>query len=196
MLYGFETGNFHNSPDSGKSSRLRKEAERIHGKLEEFLPAQEARETAAQVYQVALDINEDIDRILKDPLVGRLYTYDGQFFTPRDAPGFHVAFDGFHILNSLEDCKIEGFFRGRKVSSAIWWLLDELSKHSWVAKRRRMNWEESGTLGLLPAAVLEEIFRDHERRRQAAEQPPPLGPEEQAFFQYFEDELARPDSHP
>ena len=153
-LYGFERGRFRgDSPGLGEISRLQEEVERIHSKLEEFLPAQEARETAMQVYRVALDIDEEIHRILKDPWVGRLYQYDGQFFTPRGTPGFHTAFDGLHILKSLEDCKIETFFRGRKMSFAIWWLLEELGRHSWVAKRRRMNWEESGTLGLLTKDV-------------------------------------------
>ena len=60
--------------------------ERIQNKLKEFLSAQEARETAARVHNLALDIDDEIGKILKDPLVRRLYEYDGQFFTP-EAPG-------------------------------------------------------------------------------------------------------------
>ena len=99
------------------------EVERIQRKLAEFLPAQEARAIASQVYDLALD---------------------------------------------------------------------EIHKHSWVAKRRRMNWEESRTLGLLTKEAIQEIIDIHEHRRQAEENPPPLSFEEQAFFKYFECEMSRP----
>ena len=64
--------------------------ERIQNKLKEFLSAQEARETAARAHRLALDIDEEIGRILKDPLVGRLYEYDGQLFTARGIRLFHT----------------------------------------------------------------------------------------------------------
>ena len=66
--------------------------------------------------------------------------------------------------------------------------LDELQKHSWVAKRRRMNWEESHTLGLLTNEVIQEILKLHGRGSQTAGTSA-LSPEEQAFFKYFEDEM-------
>ena len=71
-----------------------KHRQRIEKELSEFLSAQEARETATCVYNLAIEIDEEIDKILKDPLVRRLYEYDGKFFTPRGTWGFHVAFDG------------------------------------------------------------------------------------------------------
>ena len=171
-----------------------KEVERIQSKLEEFLSAQEARETAMQVLDLALDVDEEIDRILKDPLLGRLYEYDGQFFTLRGTRLFHTAFDGSHILKWLRNSMIETFFRGRKKRFAIRWLLEELDKHSWMAKRRRMNWEESRTLGFLTEDVIQEIIDMRERTRQTGVNLPPLSPEEQAFFKFFEDEMGRPDS--
>jgi hypothetical protein len=168
------------------------EVERIQSKLAEFLPAQEARAIASQVYDLALDVDEEIDRILKDPLVDRLYEYDGQFFTPRNTGLFHTAFDGLHILKWLGNSMLDTFFRGKKKRFAIEWLLDELHNHSWVAKRRRMNWEESRTLGLLTKEAIQELIDIHEDRRQAEENPPPLSFEEQAFFKYFECEMSRP----
>jgi hypothetical protein len=168
--------------------------ERIQNKLEEFLPAQEARETATQVYNSALDVDEEIGRVLKDPLVRKLYEYDGRFFIPRGTRLFYTAFDGLHLLQSLTDSILETYFRGREKRFAIRWLLEELGKHDWVAKIRRMNWEESGTLSLLSQDVLDEIIKDVvERRRQAGQGPPPLSAEEQAFFQSFEEEMRKPD---
>jgi hypothetical protein len=128
--------------------RQQTEVERIQSKLAEFLSAQEARDIALQIYDVALDVDAEIDRILKDPLVGRFYEYDGEFFTPRDTEQFHIAFDGLHILQWLGNSMLDTFFRGTQKRFAIRWLLDELHQHSWVVKRRRMNWEESRTLGL------------------------------------------------
>jgi hypothetical protein len=57
-------------------------AESIQNRLREFLSAQEAREAAMRVHNLALDTDEEIGRILKDPLVGRLYEYDGQSLFP------------------------------------------------------------------------------------------------------------------
>jgi hypothetical protein len=169
-----------------------KHRERIHNELEGFLPAQEARETATQVYNLALAVDEEIGKILKDPLARRLYKYDGQFFTPRDTRGFHTAFDGLHLLNWLTDSILEAFFRGRDKQFAIRWLLEELGKHAWVAKRRRMNWEESHTLDLVPKEVLEAILKDtRERRREVGAGPSRLSLEERAFFESFEKQMER-----
>ena len=191
----FEKGSF--SPDLVDSSGLREalgphqeHRERIQNELREFLSGQEARETATHVYNLAIEIDEEISRILKDPLVRRLYEYDGQFFTPRGTRLFHTAFDGLHLLKSLSDSILETFFRGRKKHFAIRWLLEELGKHAWVAQRRRMNWEESHTLGLVPKELLEAIIKNTwERRREAGACSPRLSPEEQTFFQSFEEQM-------
>jgi hypothetical protein len=123
-LNRFEQGSF--SPDwvhsPGLSEALgphQKHRERIHSELKEFLSAQEARETATHVYKLALEIDEEIGRILKDPLVRRLYEYDGQFFTPRGTRGFHTAFDGSNLLKWLSDSILATFFRGREKHIAI-----------------------------------------------------------------------------
>ena len=179
---------------SGLSEALgphQKHRERIHKELKEFLSAQEARETATHVYNLALDIDEEIGRILKDPLVRRLYEYDGQFFTPRGTRLFHTAFDGVHLLRSLSDFILHAFFRGREKHFAIRWLLEELGKHAWVAKRRRMNWEESHTLDLVPKEVLEAIVQRASEHREFEAVPPSLSLEEQAFFQSFEEQMER-----
>jgi len=196
-LNRFEQGNFGANLlySPGLTEALgphQKQKQRIEKELSEFLSAQEARETAACVYNFAIEIDEDIDRILKDPLVRRLYEYDGKFFTPRGTRGFQVAFDGLHLLRSLSDSKIGAFFRGREKHFAIRWLLKELGTHAWVAQRLRMNWEESHTLGLVPKEVLEAIIEDAlERRRGAAAGPSELSLEERAFFQSYEAQIER-----
>ena len=49
-----------------------------------------------RIYDLALEVDEDISRVLQDPLAEKLYEYDGQFFTPRSTNGLHTAFDGWH----------------------------------------------------------------------------------------------------
>ena len=146
--------------------------ESIQNKLREFLSVQEARETATRVHNLALDIDEEIGRILKDPLVGRLYEYDGQFFTPRGTRFFHTAFDGLHLLQWLSNSSLETFFRGRGKQGAIRWMLEELGKHAWVARVRRMNWEEFQTLGLVPQEVLDAIINGAQERSERNEPAP------------------------
>ena len=140
-----------------------------------------------RAYDLALDVDEDINGILQDPLAEKLYEYDGQFFTPRGTTGFHTAFDGLHVLKSLRNW-IDTMFMGRPKRSAIKWLLHELDTHRWVAKRRRTNWEELGTLGL----ITEKIIKEGIRARMGLN-PPPLSAEEQAFFTFFEEQLERSD---
>jgi hypothetical protein len=167
-----------------------KELQRIQNKLEEFLSQQEAWETATRICDVVLEVDEELDRILQDPLVRTFYEYDGRFFYPKHGWGFHRAFDGVHILKSLSDPIIETFFYASEKEVAIRWLMDELGKHTWVAKIRRLNWEESQTLGVLPKQVLDEILRDiREQERHAAEVSVALSAEEEIFFRSFEQQM-------
>ena len=163
------------------------EVERIQNKLAQFLSRREARELAMRIYDLALDVDGDIDRILQDPLAQKLYEYDGQFFTPRGTSGFQTAFDGLHVLKSVGNW-IDTMFMGRPKRSAIKSLLHELDTHRWVAKRRKTNWEELGTLGLIPEETIKEVIRSC-----MGLNPPPLSAEEQAFFTFFEEQLERSD---
>jgi hypothetical protein len=193
MANRFETRSSERSPGVSEAPGAHQaHRERIQSELKEFLSAHEARETATNVYNLALDIDEEIGRILKDPLVGRLYEYDGQFFTPRGTRLFYAAFDGVHLLKSLGDSRLATFFSGREKRYAIRWLLDELGRHAWVAKRRRMNWEELHTLDLMPKEALEAIIKSASACRAEVEaDPAPLSLEEQAFFQSFEEQMGR-----
>lgn len=170
------------------SFRQRTEVERITQKLAEFLPPEEARNVALQIRDVALAIDEEIDLLLKDPLVQELYEYDGLFFTLKGSTQFHTAFDGLRLLQSLDNSIIEVFFRGRKREFSVRWLLDEVSKHSWVAQKRRLNWEESQTLGLLRKGTVEEIIKANRSARSRTGEAQ-LSAEEQAFFRFFEEEM-------
>ena len=160
--------------------------QRIQNELAEFLAPSEARDLAAQVEEVVFGIDQNINCILEDPLVKRLFDYDGKFFTPRGSGGLHMAFDGLHVLTSLGNW-IHTLFNGRPKDSAIRAVLEEIHTHDWLAKRRRMNWQGFGTLGVIPEQTIKEILADLDRRAEA--DPSPLSPEELAFFRSFEEQL-------
>lgn len=143
----------------------------------------EARKVTRQIEALALDLDDEIAEITGDPLATALYEYDGQFFTSRYQRVFHTAFNAFYLLKSLSDTAIRTFFTGRSTRAAIAWLLQELEKHRWAAKIRRMNWEEFGTLGLLPNEAIEEALRAFDDRRAGrADGMRPLSREEEIFF--------------
>ena len=55
-----------------------------------------------------------------------------------------------------------------------------------------MNWEEFQTLGLVPPEVLDALIKGaRERMGEAETDPPRLFPEEQIFFQSFEEQMER-----
>ena len=167
------------------------EVQRIQSKLTEFLPARKAQELGIQIFDLALEVDDDISRILQDPLAEKLYEYDGQFFTPRGTSGFHTAFDTQHVLISVGN-SIDTLFKTLPKRSAVECLLNELGKHRWLAKRRRMNWEELGTLGLVPEAIIRQLVAAQKRGQDINPEPPlPLSAEEHHFFKFFEQQLAQ-----
>ncbi len=167
------------------------EIKRIQTKLKQYLSEKEARQTAARMIRIIEEVDEEIDRILRDPLVLQLYEYDGKFFTPRGTQLFHRAFNGINILQSLTNSTVEAYFRSRHKDDAIEWFIDELGGHIWEAKVRRLNWEDSGSLRCLTDEVIDAVLRQHnERMRRKAElDPPQLSTEEETFFKSYEDEI-------
>jgi hypothetical protein len=166
----------------------RENMESIQHKLRTFLSEKEAQAVAILIYRVAVDIDEEIERVLKDPRVRKLYDYDGQFFTARFERLFHTAFNGHHLLKWLRESSLEPYFRGKDKGRAIEGLLEELRKHVGVARVRRMNWEDTQTLGMLPKDVLDAILKESQERMREAN-PPALSPEQQDFFQSFEEQM-------
>jgi len=166
-----------------------KELLRIEEKLREYLPKRETERVTAAIRGLVQEVDEELDRILSDPQVDALYEYDGRFFTPRGTHLFHRAFDGIHILRSLDDYKIEIFFRSKDKDYAFRWMMEELGWHTWAAKVRRMNWEEERTLNTVTKEVIEAIVEDIQERRKA-QQTEPLSAEEQTFFKSYEVQMS------
>jgi len=182
--------NFFSENKDPNRDPIAREVERIQKKMEKFLSKKEAQKVASDVEDIARNVDAEICRILSDPRVIKLFSYDGLFFTPRGTEQFHRAFDGIHLLRSLDNSKIACFFSGRSAEAGVRWLLEEQRTHLWEATVRRMNWEEEGHLGVLSREVVNAIMEDvAERRRKAAEENRTLSPGEHAFFQPYEQDL-------
>ena len=167
------------------------ELNRIQKKLMQFLSSQEAQLVANRICTLVAEVDEEINRILSDPLVEQLYEYDGKFFTSRGTQLFHRAFNGLNVLQSLSDAMLETYFGSRRKNEATEWLMDSLGTHIWEAKVRRLNWEDSGTLCCITDEVIDEILRQtREPRGIAEEEPSRLSAEEEAFFKPYEDDIS------
>jgi len=180
-------------PSPSACEELERHRSRIQMKLRTFLPPHEAQDTAVHIYRLALTTQEEIGRILRHPVVNQLYAYDGRFFTARHTRLFHTAFDGLHVLGSLNDSHFQAFFRGMERRGASRRLLDAVSMHAWTARVRRMNWEEFQTLGLVPQALLDQALLDQALRDDIdagpESSPAPMSLEQQSFFQAFEKQM-------
>ena len=168
-----------------------RELERIREQLEQYLTPREARQVTAQIGEIAVTVDREIDRIWSDPLVREFYRYNGRVFTARGSGLFQRAFDGTNILETLTDSNIDIYFWHNTKAQGIHWMMKDLDTHVWEATVRRMNWEEEGSLSCLSRDVIEAILEDvTERRRLAALEAPALSEEERAFFRYYEAEVA------
>ena len=170
-----------------------RELARIERKLREYMQEAEARRTAARIHALTVEVDQEINRILSDPLVPLIFKYDGKLFIGRGTSCFHRAFNGINILESLTNPTLECYFRVQNKRDAVEWLMKDLGSHVCDAKVRRRNWEYCGSLSCLSDDVIAEVIRRvNERRRLAAlaaQTPSELSPEEKSFFKRYEDEL-------
>ena len=171
---------------------LEQASQGVQAELGRFMSATDTRETMRRICEAVREVDMEIDRILRDPRVSDSWQYDGRCFVARSGGfGLHVAFDGRNILEWLKENLHCFFFRSKPAGAGIALLMKEMDTFLWLAKVRRMNWEEEGHLGVLSREVVQAVLDDvRERRRiaaQSAVQPMPDG--ERAFFRFYEEEM-------
>lgn len=160
-----------------------KEIERIRSILKKYLPEKEAVETAAEIYEMILDIDEGIDELLKDPEVLKKYTYDGNLFIPKDKPNFfHKAANGLKILKSIDENILDSFGHDKISASKtlFHWLNEYVERARFLIER----WHQSKTLTTLDA---EEIKRALEKQKE--NDSAPLSDEQRNFFELYEKQM-------
>ena len=167
--------------------------ERAHLKanLEQFLTSKDAEQLAQLIDARVAEVDAEVDRLLRDPLVMEAWDYDGRCFVSRgDGFGLQVVFDGLNILQWL-NTNLDCFFRSNSAPLAVALLFKELDTFLWLARVRRMNWEEQGHLSVLTREVISAVMTDVQERRSATLESavPPLTESERSFFQPYEEEI-------
>lgn len=171
---------------------LREQARQsVQAELARLMPATDTSEIMRRICESVREVDQEIDRILRDPLVSEAWEYDGKCFVARRGYfGLHVAFDGLSILEWLEK-NLAWFFRSNSADVGMALLMKEMDTFLWLAKVRRMNWEEEGHLGVLGREVIRAVLDDVQERRRLAAQSDvqPLSDGERAFFRFYEEEM-------
>ena len=162
----------------------------IENELVRLLPPDGVSETMQHICRVVREVDEEIDRILRDPFVSEAWEYDGRCFVARESFGLQVAFDGLNILQWL-NTNLHWFFRSVPPNVGRKLLGKELETFLWLARVRRINCEEEGQLSVLSREMVQAVVEDvSERRRQAqASTTFPISNGEQAFFRVYEEEM-------
>lgn len=162
-----------------------------------------AQEITAEIYEIVLSIDENLNELFKDARVAEKYDYDGVAFKAKDGTqGIFFALDGLHVLSSLENSYLESFFSHQKKTKTedikphlfLWF---DFEKHFLVARARLLNWEENRSVALVSREKLEKLFEQHkeilaEQLKRRIE-PAPMTTSEQNFFSLYEAEMGVPD---
>ncbi len=190
-----------NLPSKEESEQIKNyaiEGERIQKTLERFLNKKRAHEVAEIIYDLALQIDANINALLKYPKVLKSYNYDGEFFEPKDGFGFHKACNGLAFLRGAASShNIELFLGSYKIKDGEEQAINSMLNwfrvnYVWVAKARLLNWKERGEIGLVFKEVLRESIEDHKaREKELADKikVDPLSESEQDFFKLYEEEM-------
>lgn len=144
-----------NAQSASRSDTIReRELARIRADLRNFFTVSEARLIVGKIEEISIEIDSDIAAILGDPRSSALYRYDGRIFTSRHERLFHAAFDGLRLLEWLSATVFKALFSSSGRTRELERLFEKIEKIRWVATTRRRNWEEFGTLGLVPGDPL------------------------------------------
>lgn len=177
-----------------KIEEYEKEINRIRKTLGELLDKKAAKELTAEIYEIALDIDQAIDRLLEDPRVLKKYNYDGEFFEPKDGGSSYKTYDGPHFLReAASDDNLKHFFKhesdkDRAIGETLKWLRE----YFWIAKARLLNWREEESVGFTSKEILKELAKEYEaqqeeQRREEGSSPPSSG--QSSFFGTYEEEM-------
>lgn len=172
-----------------------KEVERIREVLEKYLGRGKAKEVATSIHTMALDIDESIHELKRDPSVLKRYSYDGQFFEDKEGGRFYKTLDGIHFLKLAPTAGNIRAFVGPEGKLRLDQLLGWLKAYVWVAETRLEGWRKFGNLSLTDREDIKQIIEKHKsghgkHPRQLEEAgPAPLSEEEIRFFEQYEKQI-------
>lgn len=159
----------------------------------------EAQKICAELLDIAFDIDENINALLKNPRVLKKYDYDGNFFTPKGGFGFHRVIDGVNSLTSLDN-NIRSYFWSRNKIQAIAEIIESATKLREEAEAALSNWKEYGVVSAINPGLVREILEFHQSRIEnkisnmvpVETEPPELKEEERIFLREYEEQMEKP----
>lgn len=160
----------------------------------------EAKKICTDLLDIALDIDGNINALLKDPGVLKKYDYDGNFFTPRGSSGFHRVIDGVNSLTGLND-NLRSYFLSRDKKQVIAGIIESALKLRKEAEAALSNWKEYGVVSAISPGLIREVLEFHQSRVKnevsggALDETKPLelSEEEKNFLNEYEKQLEKPD---
>lgn len=153
-----------------------------------------SREIAADLLEIAVDIDSRLEELLKDPNVLKMYEYNGKWFNPKTGWGFHRILDGRHSLTTLRD-NLNSFINFSKTSRElienILGVSRELLKE---AKAVLENWKEHAKISVVMPEIIKEaaeahITKKHEEEERDNAAPFPLADYEREYDKAIEEFL-------
>ena len=178
-----------------KVSEYGKEIERIQKILENYFPQNEAKQVTKEIYDIILDVDENLNELLKDSEVLKQYTYDGNLFVSKDKPNsFYKGANGLTLLKSLSEDTLRsfnsgvnkaGYSRSPFILGALFGWLDSYADRTKFLLER---WQSSKTFSTFSTEEIKEIIK-----RQREIDPPPLSDEERRIFDQYEKQMSEKD---
>ncbi|PJE51292.1 MAG: hypothetical protein COV29_00865 [Candidatus Yanofskybacteria bacterium CG10_big_fil_rev_8_21_14_0_10_36_16] len=160
-----------------------KEVERIQLELEKYLNKDDAQKTTREIYDMVLDIDENLNELLSDPKVLENYYYDGYIFESKNkSVEIHNAPNGLVILKSLDGGILDKLREDKVVATKA--LFEWIKKYADRSKFLLTRWREDKTLRMFNPKEIKEIAKEAERSKVTS-----LSNEEQEFFKFYEEQL-------
>ena len=149
----------------------------------------------AEVYDVALSIDEAVNELLGDPKVLKLYDYDGIGFKRKGGQKVALVIDGKNFLKALPD-NLSDYFKFDKTSEEIVRdILKDANANLKNAQAALSNWQEYRVISVVSPDLIDEwleMAKSESKVREIDEsesKPREMSKEETNFFAEFEEQL-------
>ena len=130
------------------------ELERIESLLKLYVPFGTVRRISKQLLDWSIESDNIVEIILRSSTANK-YTYDGLFFTPNNAFGFHRCPDGIRFLQSINETNIPCLRCSLTADQFLEWLE---STTMTIMRLRLDHLRRYGTLSLVRQCDFEDVL--------------------------------------
>ena len=158
---------------------------------------QEAGNFTRNLLDVALDLDEVSSKLLEDPEVKEVYTYQDGWFSRKGVFQHAQVFDGLHLLEAYRDNLRAFFGQAETKEKAMQDIIQNARDRLKEAQAALANWQEHKIISV----VNRDIIQEWREQYGSSEQQPAkdqecrsaMSQEELDFFAQYEKELSRQD---